>query len=140
MIKIRLLLDNENKPVAKKVSPGLSSFGETPWNATDHMWLLLLDYVAEHIPTVKHKETSLFIIATAGLRLIPDEFVIFLSVILFVVFLEVDLSFFRQSSAILANLGNQLPKMYDFIVMDQHIEMISGKWEGIYSWIAVNYV
>lgn len=36
-------------------------------------------------------------------------------------------------------LREEIPKRYEFIVMDSHIEIISGKWEGIYSWIAVNY-
>ncbi len=46
---------------------------------------------------------------------------------------------FSQREAILKNLREELPKLYKFIVLDQHIEMISGKWEGVYSWIAANY-
>lgn len=77
----------------------------------------LLDFAKQHIPVGKHKETSLFIFATAGMRLLAQS----------------------QSDAILKNLRENLPKFYNFIILDQHIEIISGKWEGIYSWIAVNY-
>lgn len=45
----------------------------------------------------------------------------------------------RPREAILDNLRREVGQHYDFIVMDQHIQMISGKWEGIFSWIAVNY-
>ena len=100
----------------KKITPGLSSLGDVPENATDYM-RPLLDYAAAHIPEKKHRETSLFIMATAGLRLIPDG----------------------QGAAILDNLNKELPQLYKFIVLKQHIEMISGKSEGIYSWLAVNY-
>lgn len=67
LIKLRPLLDSGKNPVVKKVSPGLSTFGENPANATEHM-NTLLDYVENHIPKSKHAETSLFIMATAGLR------------------------------------------------------------------------
>lgn len=76
-----------------------------------------MDFAKQHIPRGKHKETSLFIFATAGMRMLAQP----------------------QSEAILKVLRENLPKLYEFIILDQHIEIISGKWEGIYSWIAVNY-
>ena len=91
--------------------------GSSPENATSYL-APLLDFAAGAIPADKQGKTSLFVLATAGLRLLPEA----------------------QREAILDNLRKELPRRYPFIVMDQHVQMISGKWEGIYSWVAVNYV
>ena len=46
----------------------------------------------------------------------------------------------RAQQAILNDLLRDIPKLYDFIVADNNFEVISGKLEGLYAWIAVNYV
>ena len=46
---------------------------------------------------------------------------------------------FSQQGAIMMDLRKDLPKMFPFQLTDSHIEVISGKQEGIYAWIAVNY-
>lgn len=41
---------------------------------------------------------------------------------------------------ILKSLRTGIREKYPFILVDNHAEVISGKDEGIYSWIAVNYL
>jgi Golgi nucleoside diphosphatase len=118
LLQIRPLLNPvDGKPIVKKTSPGLSSLNFAPNNATNYL-RPLLDYAAEHIPKAKQRDTLVFVLATAGLRLLPE----------------------RQSFALLENLRQNLPRLYDFIILPEQIALIPGKWEGIYSWIAVNYV
>ena len=72
LLKIRPLTDAKNEPLVKSVSPGLSSFGEKPEEAFDYIQPLL-QFAAEWIPDEYHKETPLYILATAGMRLIDHE-------------------------------------------------------------------
>ncbi|KAF1748028.1 hypothetical protein GCK72_024495 [Caenorhabditis remanei] len=106
----------ENKPVMKKISPGLSTFGTKPDQAAEYL-RPLMELAELHIPEEKRPYTPVFIFATAGMRLIPDE----------------------QKEAVLTNLRTELPKITSMQVLKEHIRIIEGKWEGIYSWIAVNY-
>ena len=43
-------------------------------------------------------------------------------------------------NAILDDLRKDIPKNFSFLFPSNHAEVISGKEEGIYSWIAVNYL
>jgi len=48
-------------------------------------------------------------------------------------------SFYRAQKAILQDLQRDIPKKFDFVVADNNFEVISGKQEGVYAWIAANY-
>ena len=48
---------------------GISTLKDTPANASVYL-APLLRYAAEHIPRSKHKETPLYVMATAGLRML----------------------------------------------------------------------
>ena len=50
--------------------PGLSSYEDNPADASEHIKKLLV-FVQDYIPKDKHKETPLYILATAGMRMIP---------------------------------------------------------------------
>jgi ectonucleoside triphosphate diphosphohydrolase 4 len=41
---------------------------------------------------------------------------------------------------LLEDLFNDIVQLYNFQIQKTHIQVIPGKLEGIYSWIAINYV
>jgi len=95
----------------------IATFADKPWNATDYLHPLL-DYASSHVPKSKHRETPVFILATAGMRMIPKQ----------------------KQNAILDDLRVNIPKRYNFHLSPSQVEVISGKQEGIYLWIAINYI
>lgn len=38
------------------------------------------------------------------------------------------------------SLHKKMPLLTKFQILPNHIQVINDKWEGIYSWIAVNYM
>ncbi|KAG1657352.1 Ectonucleoside triphosphate diphosphohydrolase 4 [Nymphon striatum] len=117
LLNIRQLHDDFGYPIVSKIEPGLSSWAKTPSEAINHI-KPLLDFAIVHIPKKKLSETPLYILATAGMRLLPQE----------------------SQDAILKNLRTQIREKYPFILVDNHVEVITGKDEGIYSWISLNYL
>ena len=78
----------------------------------------LLDFASKHIPEERHKETPLYILATAGMRLLPKD----------------------AQETILKNLRTGITSQYAFAFPEANMEIISGRQEGIYQWLAINYV
>lgn len=72
LLQIQQVVDKDLKPVIKKVTPGLSSYAEKPAEASDHL-KPLLKYAADRVPKHKHKETPLYIMATAGMRMLTEK-------------------------------------------------------------------
>lgn len=118
LLNITALTDPvDGQQVGKKIKPGLSSRANDPDSATSYIEVLL-DFAAAHIPPEKQAETPLYILATAGMRLLTQE----------------------QQDAIYNNLLTNIPKKYQFKLGPHHIETITGKEEGVYSWVSINYL
>ncbi|NXD67837.1 ENTP7 diphosphohydrolase, partial [Eolophus roseicapillus] len=145
LLDIRQMRDSNSRPVVKKIKPGQcrcswSTYvgwapaaaqltAPPPWAGISvaaaaapeqAMPYLrpLLQFAAAHIPARKHKETPLYILCTAGMRLLPE----------------------RQQAAILEDLVRNVPQEFNFLFSKSHAEVISGKQEGVYAWIGINFV
>ncbi|KAB1270858.1 Ectonucleoside triphosphate diphosphohydrolase 7, partial [Camelus dromedarius] len=117
LLDIKQMRDRNSQPVVKKIKPGISAMADTPEHASDYL-RPLLSFAAAHVPVRKHKETPLYILCTAGMRLLPE----------------------RKQLAILADLVKDLPLEFDFLFSQSQAEVISGKQEGVYAWIGINFV
>lgn len=117
LLDIRQVKDRDRKPVVKKIKPGISTLANTPALASDYLHPLL-SFAAAHVPKSQHKETPLYILCTAGMRLLPDS----------------------QQADILEDLVTDVPREFDFLFSRSHAEVISGKQEGVYAWIGINFV
>uniref|UniRef100_A0A1A7YGR4 nucleoside-triphosphate phosphatase n=1 Tax=Iconisemion striatum TaxID=60296 RepID=A0A1A7YGR4_9TELE len=117
LLDIRQMRDVHRKPVVMKIKPGISELAKTPERASDYI-KPLLSFAAQHIPKHKHQETPLYILCTAGMRILPES----------------------QQEALLEDLRTDIPVDFNFLFSDSHVEVISGKQEGVYAWIGINFV
>ncbi|RMD43597.1 hypothetical protein DV735_g1507, partial [Chaetothyriales sp. CBS 134920] len=104
----------------KKVHVGLSTYGETPQLVgQDHLKPLIDDALA-HVPPSLVPQTPVFLLATAGMRLLPD----------------------RQRRQVLDAVCTYLQQETRLLIPDcaLHIQVIPGTTEGLYGWIAANYL
>ena len=104
----------------KKTHPGLSSFGPTPsLVGPDHLGPLV-EHALEYIPRESVSQTPVFLLATAGMRLLPE----------------------KQRAAVLNNVCDYFQHRTDFLVSDckSQFQVIPGETEGLYGWIAANYL
>lgn len=86
---------------------GISTFVYKPYATSDYLDPLL-EFAAKHIPSRKHAETPLYILATAGMRLLTHA----------------------EQEAILDVLRVDIPLKYQFHFTSTHAAVISGKQEG----------
>ncbi|CAM2117938.1 unnamed protein product [Caretta caretta] len=117
LLDVKQMRDRSSQPVVKKIKPGISVLATTPDQASHYM-RPLLSFAAAHVPVTKHKETPLYILCTAGMRLLSE----------------------RQQAAILEDLVRNVPLEFDFLFSESQAEVISGKQEGVYAWIGINFV
>ncbi|KAH0548003.1 hypothetical protein GP486_008255, partial [Trichoglossum hirsutum] len=101
-------------------SLGISTFGETPSLVGPEHLEGLYKHALEHIPKHAVRDTPIFLLATAGVRLLPP----------------------RQRKALLAEVCHYTRSTTKFLLpdCDLHIQTIPGETEGLYGWIAANYL
>ena len=103
-----------------KVEPGLSSLADDPSQVEEYM-TPLLESAKKTIPEDKQASTPIFLLATAGMRLLPED----------------------QAGAILnevRKLFNDKDKCPFMFQDDNDARIITGTTEGIYSWVTVNFL
>ena len=103
-----------------KVKPGISTFGETPDLVGPKHLEELMKFAEDKVPKAEIENTPIFLLATAGMRLLPDN----------------------QQKDVLENVCSYFKKNSKFHRPDcgAHIQIIPGETEGLYGWIAANYL
>lgn len=98
---------------------GISTYGTKPNEVGEHLDMLL-DFAKEVVPKESYDSTPIFLMATAGMRLLPDE----------------------ERKTLLSTTCNYIRENTLFFVSDcdSHVRIISGELEGVYGWVAVNYL
>lgn len=105
---------------SKKIHPGVSTFAGDPGAVGPAHLQQLIDVALEEIPEDKISETPIFLLATAGVRFLPP----------------------LEQGALLGSVCDYLQRTTSFDLPDcnTHVQVISGETEGLYGWIAANYL
>ncbi|KAK7751842.1 Golgi apyrase [Diatrype stigma] len=108
------------KDWTKKIRPGVSTFGDHPEDVGPDHLQHLIDHALDIIPEEKHADTPIFLMATAGMRLLP----------------------LNEQRAVTSEICSYFRQNTRFSLPDcaMHIQVIPGATEGLYGWIAANYL
>lgn len=109
-----------DKKWTKKIHPGISTFGDHPHDVGPEHLDKLLSHALKKIPLDEVPNTPLFLLATAGMRILPP--------LQRKEVLKEVCEFARSTTKF------QLPDC------DLHVQVIPGETEGLYGWIAANYL
>ncbi|KAF2754630.1 hypothetical protein EJ05DRAFT_479599 [Pseudovirgaria hyperparasitica] len=104
----------------KKIHPGISTFGDKPEDVgPDHLHQLF-DHAYTVVPEDEIEDTPVFLLATAGMRLLENS----------------------KRKTLLKEICTYAKKTTKFQLpdCDLHIQVIPGETEGLYGWIAANYL
>ncbi|ORY57104.1 nucleoside phosphatase family-domain-containing protein [Leucosporidium creatinivorum] len=101
-----------------KVEPGISTFGGRPKEVAEYL-RPLIEFAASVVPAEELSNTPIYLLATAGMRLLPEA----------------------QQSDVLQATCDYL-RTFPFSLPDctENVRIITGEEEGLYGWIAVNYL
>ncbi|KAF3156768.1 Golgi apyrase [Orbilia oligospora] len=113
-------LISTKKKWIKKIRPGVSAFADRIESVgPDHLEELFA-HARTIIPPDQIPDTPLFLLATAGVRLLPVW----------------------ERKALLTEICNYAVQNTNFLLPDckLHIQAITGETEGLYGWIAANYL
>jgi Golgi apyrase len=99
---------------------GISTFGDKADLVGPDYLKELLDHALDIVPEDAVEDTPLFLLATAGVRLLPD----------------------LQRKELLKQVCSYAQSHTRFLLPDcrLHIQVIPGETEGLYGWIAANYL
>ena len=117
IVQVSQLVDLHDQPIVMKVSPGLTNY-KTPRLAYELGIKPLLVFSRQHIPVDRIKFTPVYVLATAGMRLIPQT----------------------TQDEIVSAIKIGVKQDFKFVLGAGHVKVISGVDEGVYAWIAINYI
>ncbi|GAA5979570.1 hypothetical protein JCM5350_004941 [Sporobolomyces pararoseus] len=101
-----------------KVEPGISTFGDNPEDVAEYL-KPLIEFAASVIPADQLSSTPIYLLATAGMRLLPPS----------------------QQAAVLSSACSYMQSFpFQLPSCSDQVRIISGEEEGLYGWIAVNYL
>lgn len=105
---------------SRKITPGISTFGDKTTRIWKDHYKKLIDGALKVIPPEQVAETPIYVLSTAGMRLLPNQ----------------------QREAVLKETCKVLQKNTKFLISDcdEHVQVIDGGTEGIYGWLALNYL
>lgn len=109
-----------DKKWTKKIHPGISTFGTHPHDVGPDHLDKLFKHALKYVPKDEVENTPLFLLATAGMRILPD----------------------LQRKSVLDEVCAYARKATKFQLLDcdLHVQVIPGETEGLYGWIAANYL
>lgn len=103
-----------------KITPGVSTFGRKPKKVWKNHYEELVKFAESIVPASQIPDTPIYVLSTAGMRLLPDE----------------------QRTAVLQQTCKLIQRNSHFLLPDcaEHVQVIDGSTEGIYGWLALNYL
>ena len=109
-----------DKEWTKKTRPGVSTFSATPESVGPDHLAPLLKHALQYVPKSEVKNTPFFLLATAGVRMLLDG----------------------PRNDLLKEVCSYVRENTEFQIPDcgLHIQAIPGETEGLYGWIAANYL
>lgn len=118
--KIRFPFIHSKSSWHRKMQPGLANFNESPGKVGNHHLSYLLSLASSVVPKSEHYRTPIFLHATAGMRLLPPN----------------------EQEPIMENVCQYLQDNSDFYLPHcaSHVNIIDGDVEGLYGWLAINYM
>ena len=107
-------------PTPDEAEPGLSDFASDPAQVEAYIMPLIVS-ATKTVPRAEQASTPIYLLATAGMRLLPED----------------------QANALLTevrNLFNDKEKCPFLFENDNNARIIPGQTEAIYSWVTVNFL
>ena len=106
----------------QKFYPGLSSFEDKPtdYNAMGDYLDPILNFGRDNVPLSKRMDTPLFVLASAGMRKVRDRN--------------------TKTAQQIMDMAYKYLSESEFIVIKTGVKIIEGRDEGLWGWIAANYL